>query len=271
MSDLLAIYDGQLRREAELTQALEIREDGPLLVARFVGGGFVTYRDLGGLSGAELDALIERTVAHFRDDTSVPMFEWKSRGHDEPAVLGERLIAAGLVPDEVETVMIGDATGLAEAPVPDGVVVRRVDNAPDRVAVLTAAVEMQRRVFGAGPSVEDVLARLASSGDEAQFWVAQEASGQDVSGQDPVVISAGRLEFVPGTEVAGLWGGATDPAYRGRGIYRALTAARARATLDRGYRYLHSDCTAMSRPILERSGLRAVTTTTPYVWSRAAS
>jgi hypothetical protein len=33
-------------------------------------------------------------------------------------------------------------------------------------------------------------------------------------------------------------------------------------------RLLNSDCTPMSRPILERSGLVAVTTTTPYVWTR---
>ena len=63
-------------------------------------------------------------------------------------------------------------------------------------------------------------------------------------------------------------GGATDPDWRGRGLYRALTAARARSALARGVRYLHSDCTEMSRPILERAGLVAVTTTTPYVWHR---
>jgi hypothetical protein len=38
--------------------------------------------------------------------------------------------------------------------------------------------------------------------------------------------------------------------------------------MDEGVRYIHSDCSAMSRPILERSGLVAVTTTTPYLWKR---
>ncbi|MEZ4597979.1 MAG: hypothetical protein R3C32_14885 [Chloroflexota bacterium] len=47
-----------------------------------------------------------------------------------------------------------------------------------------------------------------------------------------------------------------------------MTAARAHAALGLGVRYIHSDCTDMSRPILERSGLVAVTTTTPYIWSR---
>jgi hypothetical protein len=47
-----------------------------------------------------------------------------------------------------------------------------------------------------------------------------------------------------------------------------LVSARARSALARGFRYIQSDCTPMSRPILERSGLLAVTTTTPYIWTR---
>ena len=80
--------------------------------------------------------------------------------------------------------------------------------------------------------------------------------------------AAGRLTPVAGTEFAGVWGGSTLPDHRGRGIYRALVSARAASAMERGVRFIHSDCTDMSRPILERSGLRAVTTTTPYVWSR---
>ena len=52
------------------------------------------------------------------------------------------------------------------------------------------------------------------------------------------------------------------------GVYRALTAARARHALTLGRTLLHSDCSADSRPILARSGLTKVTTTTPYVWRR---
>ena len=83
-----------------------------------------------------------------------------------------------------------------------------------------------------------------------------------------MVVAAGSLDVVRGTEFAGLWGGGVLPEWRGRGIYRALVAARARAAVELGVRYMHSDCTAMSRPILERSGLVPVTTTTPYVWTR---
>ena len=37
--------------------------------------------------------------------------------------------------------------------------------------------------------------------------------------------------------------------------------------VDRGFRYIEVDASSDSRPILERLGFVAVTTTTPYVWS----
>ena len=124
-----------------------------------------------------------------------------------------------------------------------------------------AMCAMQAEVFG-DPDAEEtanaVLRRLAT-GDGMQLWVA-EADGQ--------IVSAGRLEPVAGTEFAGIWGGATRPEWRSRGIYRALTAARARSALALGKRLMHSDSTEFSRPILERAGLVKVSATTPYMWRR---
>lgn len=262
--DLLEAYDAQLRTEPEMARAHEVVRDGPLWCAVFDHGGFVSYRDLDGLEGADLDALVARTVAHFRDDTDVDFFEWKTRGHDRPADLGERLVAHGLVPEPLETVMVGEAASLAvdvdlgEAPY-GPVVVRRIEPGPSARDEVTRMLEAQESVFGTGrgPSVGSSLAELEAG--DSEFWVAE------VGGQ---VVSGGRLTPVPGTEFAGIWGGSTLPDFRGRGIYRALVSARARSALARGIRFIHSDCTDMSRPILERSGLVAVTTTTPYVWSR---
>ena len=261
--ELLIAYDDQLRTEAEMARALDVVRDGPLLCAVFDHGGFVSYRDLGGIEGAALDDLIERTVAHYRDDTEVASFEWKSRGHDLPADLGERLVAHGLVAEPTETVMIGEATLLAvEVPLadtPEGpVVVRRIGEG-DVVGDVTRMLAAQESVFGTGrgPSVASSLAELESGASE--FWIAEVGDR---------VVCGGRLTPVPGTAFAGIWGGSTLPAFRGRGIYRALVAARARSAVERGISLIHSDCTDMSRPILERSGLRAVTTTTPYVWTR---
>ncbi|MGH3171006.1 MAG: GNAT family N-acetyltransferase, partial [Trebonia sp.] len=79
--------------------------------------------------------------------------------------------------------------------------------------------------------------------------------------------SAAWMIYHPGGEFAAFMGGSTLSAWRGRGIYRALVATRAQRAVARGVRYLQVDASDDSAPILKRLGFRAVTTTTPYVWT----
>ena len=79
------------------------------------------------------------------------------------------------------------------------------------------------------------------------------------------VISYAAVRLTPGVDFAGLWGGTTHAEWRGRGLYRALTAYRARLALDAGHPYVRVDTSPDSRPILTRLGLHQVTTTTPCV------
>jgi hypothetical protein len=264
-SALLHAYDTQLREEAEVPSAVAVERLGPLVLATFLGGrGFVSYRhlDVDGQAADERSVrqLVERAFAHFEAKPEVVRVEWKTRGHDHAPGLHEALVAHGFTPGEPESVMLGEARLLAvDVDLPEGVRVRRVTDEADVRAMLA----MQGAVFGGSPEreaemAEQVLHRLRTR-DDMEMWVA-EADGE--------VVSAGRLEPVAGTEFAGLWGGATLPQWRGRGIYRALTAARARSALAHGKRYLNSDSTEFSRPILERSGLVKVSTTTPYEWHR---
>ena len=225
--ELLTAYDDQLRTDAEMARAREVIRDGPLLWAVFDHGGFVSYRDLGGLEGDDLDDLIERTVAHYRDDTEVSSFEWKSRGHDLPADLGERLVAHGLV---AEPRRDGDdrrgipARGRrAPRRTPSGpVVVRRIGSrAATLVGDLTRMLASPGRPSSApvaGPSHRLLAGRARVR--------ATRSSGSPRSAARSS--AAGRLTPVAGTEFAGIWGGSTLPEFRGRGIYRALVAARAR-------------------------------------------
>jgi hypothetical protein len=67
-----------------------------------------------------------------------------------------------------------------------------------------------------------------------------------------------------------LFGGATLAEWRRRGIYRATVTYRANLAQQRGFRYLETDASDDSRPILERLGFTPVTTTTPYLWSPPA-
>ncbi|MFD0070040.1 GNAT family N-acetyltransferase, partial [Streptomyces sp. NPDC127574] len=70
----------------------------------------------------------------------------------------------------------------------------------------------------------------------------------------------------PGGTFAGLRGGTTVPPWRGRGIYHALIAARARLALARGAAHLHVDASRASAPTLRRPGFRPAATATPYMW-----
>jgi GNAT superfamily N-acetyltransferase len=84
-------------------------------------------------------------------------------------------------------------------------------------------------------------------------------------------VSEGRVELPPGRSFAGLWGGGTVPDHRGRGIYRALVAARAAEAGRRGFRYLTVDArNDTSRPILERLGFVPLTSITAWTLDASA-
>ncbi len=258
-SKLLTAYDQQLRTDAETPSAVAVERLGPLRLVTFAGGrGFVTYQDLGGAGAETIEELVAETLVFYRADPEIVRVEWKTRGHDHAPGLHEALLHNGFMPEETESIMIGPAGALAvDVKLPAGVSLRRVTEEPD----IRAMSAMQDNVFGSPVSdgnAEAILRRVASD-DGMQLWVAEHQG---------LIVSAGRLEPVPDTEFAGIWGGATLKAWRGRGIYRALTSARARAALALGKRLIHSDSTEYSRPILERYGLLRVSTTTPYCWRR---
>jgi hypothetical protein len=256
---LLAAYDDQLRTDAETPSALSVTRLGPLRLVTFAGGrGFVTYRDLDGADAEGVRRLVSDALEHFRADATIDRVEWKTRGHDHAPGLHEALLEHGFSAAEPESIMLGEARGLAvDVPLPEGVTVRRVTEEADVRAMSAMADE----VFGDPVSdvMADALLRRLALAEGMELWVG-EADGR--------IVSTGRLEPVSGSDFAGIWGGATREEWRGRGIYRAVTAARARSALAMGKTLLHSDSTEFSRPILERSGLVKVSTTTPYDWQR---
>jgi hypothetical protein len=255
---LLRAYDDQMRGIGGLERpGVTIERDGPLLRASGQFRGFVTGpRDLG-VDGAELDALIARQREYFAARGEA--VEWKTRGHDLPADLTQRLRAAGFVPEGQETVLIGIAAGIAADPVLSaGVSLRQVTADADMHAIAA----MENEVWGEhlGWLADGLITRVRSAPDDiAIFAVEDQAAGR--------LVSAAWLVFYPGTGFAGLWGGSTLAAWRGRGIYRALVAVRAQRAVQCGVRYLEVDASDDSAPILRRLGFRAVTTTTPYVWT----
>jgi len=255
---LLAAYDAQLRARIpdRLPPGEQAEQDGPVL--RFTGhpaGGWVLYRDLAGLDGADLDELIARQVRVFAERGE--RFEWKLHGHDRPADLPDRLRAAGLAPEDQETVVIAPVSVVAAPPsLPDGVSLREVTERRD----LERIARMEEEVWRLEHSwLADMIEGERTADPDAISVVVAEA-GEDV-------VCAAWIRFESGTDFATLWGGATLPAWRGHGIYRATVAYRANLAAARGFRYLEVDASDDSRPILERLGFVPVTTTTPFVWT----
>jgi GNAT superfamily N-acetyltransferase len=258
-AELLAAYDAEVRARVPdaLPSGASVERDGPLLRFHgFAGRGFVLYRDLGGLDGDDLDALIARQVQAFSERGE--QFEWKLHGHDEPPDLPARLRAAGLVPEEQETVVIAPVAEIAgTVRLPGGVVLREVEGRPD----LERIGAHEQTVWGDGDDRSWLVEMLQSERDadpEALTVVVAEAGS--------TAVCAAWVRFERGTGFATLWGGATLAQWRRRGIYRATVVHRANLAAERGYRYLQVDASDDSRPILERLGFTAVTTTTPYVW-----
>jgi len=265
VSGLLAAYDAQVRDRVPdpLPDGVTVERDGPIL--RFFGlfgsggGGFVCYRDLDGLTDDGVDDLIARQVRVYTERGE--RFEWKLHRHDRPPDLAQRLRVAGFVPDDEETVVIAPVSEVAGAPVPpDGVSLREVSERGD----LERIAALERAVWGeAHSSLPDALEAERAADPDALAIVVAEAGAE--------VVCAGWVRFERGTDFATLWGGATLPAWRGRGIYRATVAYRANLAAERGCRFIEVDASSASRPILERLGFVAVTTTTPFIWSPPSS
>ncbi|NRQ40346.1 GNAT family N-acetyltransferase [Nonomuraea sp. NN258] len=250
--EVLAAYDRQVRRGAV--------PDGPRSRIEFDGG---VVRQVGpahgwnGVLWSELDddtadAAIQAQLAYF---TGLGLgLEWKLYAHDRPADLGRRLLAAGFAAEDEEALMVAAAAELPhEAELPDGVRLQPVTDAAGvdlmtrvhELAFGTDATDLRRQLLDRLGD-DDVIAVVAMAGDEP--------------------ISSARMELHPGTDFAGLWGGGTVDGWRGRGLYRALVAYRARIAVARGYRYLQVDASDMSRPILARLGFARLSTTTPYLF-----
>ncbi len=236
----------------------DVTRIGPLWLAQpGADAGFITHQPLTGMVRSELADLVAQALGWF-GRRAVTEVEWKTRGHDATPELIPLLESHGFAGEDVETVLAGAALALAGPGDVAGAIVRQAGSRGDLHGDVQRSAALQDLVFDRSDpgTVPRLLDRIAAH--RTQLWLA-EADGE--------VVGAGRVDAVRGTEFAGLWGGAVRPDWRGRGVYRALTQARARAALSGGARYLYADCTQMSRPILERCGLIALTTTTPYVWS----
>jgi GNAT superfamily N-acetyltransferase len=245
----LAVFDAQLRRLDGEPAGLVYRSAGP-------AGNWIVHSDL---AADNADQVIAEQQQFFAG-VGGPV-EWKHYGYDEPADLPDRLLAAGFEAEPTETLMVAEIDELLAGPVagaalPDGVTLVPVHDA----AGFAAIVDLKAAVWGAESRIAEDSLAAEYAADPTAIAVFRAVAGEET-------VCAAWIRFHQGTDFASLWGGSTLPAWRRRGIYRALVAHRARLAAERGFRYLQVDASDDSRPILEKLGFVPLTTTTPYVWT----
>jgi GNAT superfamily N-acetyltransferase len=244
-SELLELYDRQVR--IDLEQPGVRREVFPHLVRQVRPSPGMNTVSYSRLEGMDLDAVIDQEVAYFR--SLEQPFSWQVCEHDAPPVLKERLLAHGFRPegdpDAVLVLELAEAPPALREPVPDFVrPVRESSRLPE-------LARLQETVYGGnfGWMVERLGGHLQVPGYLDIFLASP--------GGEPSC--CGWIYFHPNSQFAGLYGGSTLPERRGQGLYTAVLAARVQAAIRRGYRFLHTGASPMSRPILERNGFRRLT------------
>ena len=206
------------------------------------------------MTAATADAAIEEEVAHYRALGSG--FEWKVYAHDRPADLMDRLARHGFTVGPREAVLVvdlADPPAWVREPGPRDVV--RVERSEDVALFRAAAEEIFGKDYGNTAGQLERAIRSGSTHHQAYMALA-----------DGAAVSIGRLYTHPASAFGSLYGGGTRAAWRGRGVYRAVGAARARDAAKHGARYLIVDAMPTSRPILERLGFVHVTDTWPCEW-----
>jgi GNAT superfamily N-acetyltransferase len=241
----LELFDRQMRRDVEPAE-----RDALTTLALGDGWSAVVWSRL---DASTVDAAVGKLVPRLLGFDGHA--EWKLYGYDRPDDLAQRLVAAGLEPQEEEAVLVAELRELdLDAPLPAGVEVRVAADA-EAVAVW---VEVNELAFGESyGDVGRLLLRALEHERPRDVGVIAYTDGEPVS--------AGRIEFNERSEFASLWGGGTLPEWRGRGLYRATVLERSRLAHERGYHFLQVDALPTSRPILERLGFVQPTTTRPYV------
>jgi hypothetical protein len=247
----LELFDRQMRRDVEPAE-----RDALTTLALGDGWSGVVWSRL---DEATADAAVTRLVPRLLEFDGHA--EWKLYGYDRPDDLAQRLVAAGLEPQDEEAVVVAELCELElDALLPVGVEVRVAGDAE----ALAVWVEVNESVFGQSyGDVGRLLLRALEHESPRDIGVIAYAGGEPVS--------VGRVEFNERSEFASLWGGGTLAEWRGRGIYRATVLERARLAHERGYRFLQVDALPTSRPILERLGFVQLTTTQPYVPRRRSA
>lgn len=207
------------------------------------------------LSPDEADAAIRRELQTARN--AGQELEWKLYGHDQPADLAERLVAAGFTADVRESFMVFPADVASVRRFGNLNPSRHIRQIYDRDGLRdyqTITEEVYGRSFER--QIEQFAFMLENHPASLSIYVAY-------VGDEPA--ACGRVYFHSSSRFAGLFGGSTRERFRRRGLFTQIVAARLHEAVRRGVAYVCVDALPSSEPILAKRGFEAVTYTQPFL------
>lgn len=215
------------------------------------GEGLIIYSDL---QSTNAEKVIQEQIAHFRMRRRD--LRWIVYQHDTPPNLRDLLLTYGFRAEEPEAIMVLDLEHVSSAlldPIPHPV--QRITDPYGIDDVVTIRREIWEGDYSS--TAQALANRLTDAPQSLGLYVAY------VDGKPA---STAQISFYPRGHFASLVHAATLPAYRGRGLYTALVAIRVQEARRRGMRFLDTDASPMSRPILEKLGFRWLTEAHPCTW-----
>jgi hypothetical protein len=257
-TEMLAIFDKEVRRECERPRLQRQALPGlvrymPLEEGR--GGSFISWSNL---TAENADAVIQSQIDTFRELNTD--FEWICYNYDLPTDLPKRLQAYGFNAKKPLALMVANIDDLPnEYWTSDISIVQRITT-PEGVDEI---IRMQQEVWE-----EDLSGYARSLKNGMEYNPAN--LGIFAVWQDGRVVSAAWTHFLSSSSFATLSGGSTLMAYRQRGLYTTLLAARAREARQRGFRFLQVNASPDSQPILTKHGFRCLAYSTAYRWKSKA-
>lgn len=212
----------------------------------FAKGGFNSV-DLAVLDSADADAVIDATIAEY--DALGIRFRWTVGPDSRPLDLGERLERRGLRRHDI-AVMAADLSDIPIHLTPD------VTVEPLTLDNLTTYCDTVAAGWDADPAPLHAYerARLRTGDTRHPAYLAR------IAGTPAAAANAALLP-----QSAYLMGAVVLPPFRGRGVYRALIAARLRDVAAAGLRLVTTQAMrTTSAPILARLGFVTVAETASY-------
>ncbi|MFN2192948.1 MAG: GNAT family N-acetyltransferase [Candidatus Promineifilaceae bacterium] len=253
-SVILALYDREQRIDIEYPGLTKEIGGG---VVRFTGppnhesGNFILYSRF---ADENADSVISEQISHFRAQQQP--FEWKVYEHDSPPDLRARLVIQGFKPRGRDIVMVLNVRDAQPRLLrPPHLDVQRLTDA----AQLQELTSLLYRVYGVD---FNYLERLLGDDlrDRPYFSSIYTAYvGHELAG-------VGWIQFPARSQFASLWGGTVLPAYRGRGIYRALLAVRHQEAIRRGYSLITIEAPKSCRGLAEKFGFQMLTYSHSCLW-----